>query len=177
MTARPCCRSRPRSLATPSSLSSRSLCLAYPPEPICLFVASSPARRRGASVAFGALPPRGRAACSAPSRLRSSAPSPSSRSSSSIGLAAPPERRARLDRGQVQPGRASWASRAVPLAAVAPRPRATPRRAHDDACRAELCARMRRADSRGISRAYQPDTAEVYQPDTELIRGIKGVSG
>ena len=46
------------------------------------------------------------------------------------------------------------------LAAFAPRPRATPHRAHDGACRAEHSALMRRGDTRGLSRAYQPDTAE-----------------
>ena len=50
-------------------------------------------------------------------------------------------------------------------AAVAPRPRATPRQAHDGACSAELCARMRRAGTPG---AYQ-GTPGAYQGRISLI--------
>ena len=167
MLARTCNHSRSRSLASPSSRSARSLGLTAPPEPATSPSWPSPSRRRGGSFASGALPPRGRAARAAPSRQRSSAPSPSSRSSSSRRPHRPAtERRGRLERGQVQQAGASWAARAAALhAAVAPRPRATPHRAHDGACRAEHSALMRRAGTPG---AYQ-GTPGAYQGRMNLI--------
>jgi hypothetical protein len=146
------------------------------PDRAHLFVAPSPARRRGASVAFGALPPRGRAACAAPSRPRSSAPSPSSRSWSSIGLAAPPDRRARLERGIDQRRFMGYASCCSIFRGCAAPTRDTAPSARRRVPRAEHSAHAESGDTRdisgdrGISRAYQPDMAERISLIQTLIR-------